>query len=211
MSGTRTGATARGIARRDSIIDAAVRLWAKKGYDATGIADICTEADIGKGALYHHVGSKEDILFEIHNRFVDPMLVYGEEILDADLTPSEALTQLGHRLLTEIANNREECSIFIREYIVLSDERFQVVREKRRKFAAMVSELIERGIKKGEFEDIPVNLATHAFLALHNHVYAWIREGKGFSPDEIADVFDRIFLKGIQKVPNSVSASSGTA
>ena len=64
MTNPRGGTTSRGAARRDSIVDAAVRLWAKKGYDATGIADICREADIGKGALYHHVGSKEDILFK---------------------------------------------------------------------------------------------------------------------------------------------------
>lgn len=195
----RGGITSRGVARRDSIIDAAVRLWAQNGYDATGIADICREAGIGKGALYHHVGSKEDILFEIHNRFVDPMLVYGAEILNADLTPSEALTQLGHRLLTEIADNRDECSIFIREYIALSDERFETVRAKRREFSSMVSELIQRGIDAGEFEEVPVELATHAFLALHNHVYAWIRQGRGSSPSEIADVFDRIFLYGIRK------------
>jgi AcrR family transcriptional regulator len=199
MANPRGGTTSRGAARRDSIIDAAVRLWAKKGYDATGIADICREADIGKGALYHHVGSKEDILFEIHNRFVDPMLVYGAEILEADLTPSEALTQLGHRLLAEIAAHRDECSIFIREYIALSDERFEIVREKRREFSSMVSTLIQRGIDAGEFEDLPVALATQAFLALHNHVYAWIRSGRGMSPEEIADVFDRIFLNGIKK------------
>jgi AcrR family transcriptional regulator len=198
-SKVRGGITPKGVARRDSIIDAAVRLWARNGYDATGIADICREAEIGKGALYHHVGSKEDILFEIHNRFVDPMLVYGAEILAADLTPSEALTRLGHRLLSEIARNRDECSIFIREYIALSDERFDTVRAKRRRFSAMVSELIQRGIDRGEFEDVPVVLATHAFLALHNHVYAWIRQGRGSSPAEIADVFDRIFLNGIRK------------
>jgi AcrR family transcriptional regulator len=196
---TRQTPTARGLARRDEIIDAAVRLWARRGYDATGIADVCREAGIGKGALYHHVGSKEDILFEIHNRFVDPMLEYGNEILASDLTPSEALAALGHRLIHTIAANSDECAIFIREYIALSDERFETVRVKRRAFGAIVSELVQRGIDQGEFEPVPVDLATHAFLALHNHIYAWLRADGDFTPDQVADVFDRIFLSGIRR------------
>jgi AcrR family transcriptional regulator len=201
------GPTARGMARRDEIIDAAVRLWAKRGYDATGIADVCEEANIGKGALYHHVGSKEDILFEIHNRFVDPMVQYGRELLESELAPAAAITALGHRLIQTIASNRDECAIFIREYIALSSERFESVREKRREFARIVSELILRGIDAGEFDDqIPVDLATHAFLALHNHVYAWLREDGELKPDEVADVFDRIFLSGIRQSGTSPSA-----
>lgn len=198
--------TERGIARRDEIIDAAVRLWAKRGYDATGIADVCAEANIGKGALYHHVGSKEDILFEIHNRFVDPMIAYGQDLLNAEMPASEAITALGHRLIDTIATHRDECAIFIREYIALSQDRFESVRAKRREFSRIVSELIRRGIDEGEFDDIPVDLATHAFLALHNHVYAWLRPDGAFSPDDVADIFDRIFLSGIRR-PDAAAAN----
>jgi TetR/AcrR family transcriptional regulator, cholesterol catabolism regulator len=193
-----TNPTARGVARSEEIIDAAVRLWARRGYDATGIADVCAEAKIGKGALYHHVNSKEDILFEIHNRFVDPMLEYGRALLSSEMAPGEALTALGHRQIATIAQNRDECAIFIREYIALSDERFRTVRAKRREFSGIVSDLISRGIAAGEFDDVPVDLATHAFLALHNHVYAWLRSDGTLTPAEVADVFDRIFLKGIK-------------
>jgi AcrR family transcriptional regulator len=204
--------TERGKARRDEIIDAAVRLWARRGYDATGIADVCAEAKIGKGALYHHVGSKEDILFEIHNRFVDPMVDYGHELLRAEgMTSTEAITALGHRLIETIASNSDECAIFIREYIALSSERFETVRAKRREFSRIVSELIRRGIDAGEFDDIPVDLATHAFLALHNHVYAWLRADGAFTPDDVADVFDRIFLNGIRRVDGPAAASRRTS
>jgi AcrR family transcriptional regulator len=197
-------ATERGNARREEIIDAAVRLWASRGYDATGIADVCVEANIGKGALYHHVGSKEDILFEIHNRFVDPMVSYGRELLVADMSASEAITALGHRLIQTIATHRDECAIFIREYIALSSDRFETVRAKRREFSRIVSELIRRGIDAGEFDDIPVDLATHAFLALHNHVYAWLRADGAFTPEDVADIFDRIFLNGIRRSVDGV-------
>lgn len=202
--------TARGRERREEIVDVAVRLWARRGYHAVGIADVCKEANIGKGALYHHIGSKEDILFEIHNRFVDPMIQYGNELLAEDGSPAVALTALGHRLIQTIAANRDECAIFIREYISLSEERFEQVRAKRRAFHGIVAELIQRGIKTGEFDDVPVDLATHAFLALHNHVYAWMRPDGPVTPEEVADLFDRIFLSGISKAKRG-STSPNTA
>ena len=47
------------------IIDVALKLLIKKGYDKTTVADIIKEADLSKGGLYHHFKSKEDILSEI--------------------------------------------------------------------------------------------------------------------------------------------------
>jgi hypothetical protein len=126
------------------------------------------------------------------------------------MSSSEAITALGHRLIQTIATNSDECAIFIREYIALSSDRFETVRAKRREFSRIVSELIRRGVDSGEFDDIPVDLATHAFLALHNHVYAWLRPDGAFTPDDVADVFDRIFLSGIRRSDNG-QPSKGAA
>ena len=45
-------------ARRDSIIDTSAQVFARRGYHATGITELCTAHDLGKGALYHYIGSK---------------------------------------------------------------------------------------------------------------------------------------------------------
>jgi hypothetical protein len=79
----------------------------------------------------------------------------------------------------------------------LGPERLRLVRAKRREFAEIVSTLIDRGIDDGEFKAVPVGLATQAFLALHNYVYTWMREGGEFGPGDVADLFDGIFLDGI--------------
>ncbi|MCW2688736.1 MAG: regulatory protein TetR [Mycobacterium sp.] len=183
--------------RREEIIAAAAHLWAARGYHAVGIAELCNVTGIGKGAFYHHVGSKEEILFEIHNRFVDPMLVYGRDILDADLPPYEALRSLGQRSILNIAVHREHCAVFIREMMALGPERLEQVRSKRREFRDIVAELLQRGVDSGEFKPVPVGIATQAFLALHNYVYTWMREDGEFTPEDIAEIFDRIFLEGI--------------
>jgi len=48
-------------ARRESIIDTSARLFAANGYHATGINELCDANELGKGALYHYIGSKEGL------------------------------------------------------------------------------------------------------------------------------------------------------
>jgi len=53
---------------RDRIVLAAARLFARKGYSGTSIADISREVDMTKGALYHHFAGKEAIFYAVVDR-----------------------------------------------------------------------------------------------------------------------------------------------
>lgn len=50
------------------ILDVSTRLFSEKGYDDTSLQDIINETKLSKGAIYHHFGSKEEILKAIFHR-----------------------------------------------------------------------------------------------------------------------------------------------
>lgn len=50
---------------RQTLIEAGITLIAEKGYDGASISDIATKAEVTKGALYYHFGSKENFVLEI--------------------------------------------------------------------------------------------------------------------------------------------------
>ena len=50
---------------RRTLIEAGIKLIAEKGYDGASIGDIAAYADVTKGAVYYHFGSKEDFVIEI--------------------------------------------------------------------------------------------------------------------------------------------------
>ncbi len=50
------------------ILDVSTRLFSEKGYDDTSLQDIINETKLSKGGIYHHFGSKEDILKAIFHR-----------------------------------------------------------------------------------------------------------------------------------------------
>jgi AcrR family transcriptional regulator len=50
---------------RNRIVQSALKLFADKGYEATGVAEICETSDVSKGAFYHHFPSKQAIFLEL--------------------------------------------------------------------------------------------------------------------------------------------------
>jgi AcrR family transcriptional regulator len=196
-----TGVRATSAVRREEIIAAAVKLWARHGYHATSVTDLCEATGLGKGALYHHIGSKEEVLFEIHTRFVDPMLEIGREVLVSDLSARQKLERIGEELLELIARYQDYVTVFYREFNSLSKDRLQSVRAKRREFEQIIDKIIAEGVAAGEFRDLPVHLTTLAFLGMHNYTYAWFQPTGQMSSEVIARYFGTVFLDGLSVSP----------
>ena len=82
-------------ARRQAIVDTSARIFARQGYHATGITELCAANDLGKGALYHYIGSKEELLVAIHDRVMDEVMAGAERVDRAGGLPSTQLAMLG--------------------------------------------------------------------------------------------------------------------
>src|SRR5208283_4540159 len=85
--------------RRQAIIDTSAPVFARRGYHATGIMDLCAANDLGKGALYHYIGSKEEILAAIHHRVMDEVMLGADRVAEVGGSPSQQLAMLGSELL----------------------------------------------------------------------------------------------------------------
>src|SRR5215217_8541567 len=89
-------------ARRDTIVDTSAKVFAQQGYHASGIAELCTVNGLGKGAFYHYIGSKEELLAAIHDRVMDEVMIGADRVADAGGSPSQQLAELGRELLDVI-------------------------------------------------------------------------------------------------------------
>jgi len=81
--------------KRLNILEAAIKLFSKKGYFLTSMQEIATECNISKGSLYNHFSSKEDLLIQVFKYNHDKMVRSAKYIdIDISLTPKEKLTQM---------------------------------------------------------------------------------------------------------------------
>jgi AcrR family transcriptional regulator len=63
--------TSRGVETQHAILNTALELFSKNGYDATSVAEICESAKVSKGAFYHHFPSKQDLFLDLMRTWLE--------------------------------------------------------------------------------------------------------------------------------------------
>lgn len=185
--------------RMDEIMDAAVKLFAKKGYHATSISDISEAVGLGRGALYYYILSKEDLLWEIHKRHVDPLLEATIQLEQQSLSPEEKLREVSYKLIETITTYLPYMTVFYREIGAFSPERLANLVEKRRAYEDSIERILCEGVQNGDWEIENPRMCVLAFLGMYNWTFQWYNPQGPMQPPEIADTFFQLFLKGIQR------------
>jgi TetR/AcrR family transcriptional regulator, fatty acid metabolism regulator protein len=171
--------------KRRQILDAAVRVFARKGFHASRVGDIAEEAGVAHGLLYHYFDSKDAVLQAV---FQANWSVLQERIASVEETDEPAANQLRH-----------VTAILLRTWLHLPDVVRVVIREFGRspELAERIGELaqpieviqriIERGIAKGEFrQDVDAEVAaTVVYGGIDELLTGWVL---GRLPAEEADV-----------------------
>ncbi|HZQ87188.1 MAG TPA: TetR/AcrR family transcriptional regulator [Acidimicrobiales bacterium] len=183
--------------RREQIVDASARVFARQGYHATGLTELCAANGLGKGALYHYIGSKEELLAAIHDRVMDEVMTGADRVAAAGGAPSAQLAMLGDELLDVIHRYPDHVWVFLHEFPALTGERAEQFRTRRRDYERRVEAVLRAGVTSGEFRPLDPRLTALAWLGMHNYTYLWLRPGGRLSARDVAKPFADIFIGGI--------------
>ncbi|MEV6901643.1 TetR/AcrR family transcriptional regulator [Amycolatopsis sp. NPDC051372] len=184
-------------ANRARVIGIAAELFARNGYHGTGIAELGTAAGLGRGALYHYIGSKEAVLYSISKEQVDSMNAYAEQLLDEDLAAEELLRRMARGLLRNIAEHRSEWAVFFREYTALTGEWRDHVITARERYEGYWRQALDNGVRAKVLRQTP-RLLVKGILGMLNYTYLWYEPGGELTPDEVADMFLDALIEGIR-------------
>jgi len=194
-------------ARYQAIVDTSARVFARRGYHATGIMELCAQNELGKGALYHYIGSKEELLAAIHDRVMDEVMLGADRVAEAGGSPSQQLAMLGDELLDVIHRYPDHVWVFLHEFPALTGERAEQFRKRRRGYERRVEEVLSAGVASGEFRALEPRLTTMAWLGMHNYTYLWLKPGGALSARDVAKPFAEIFMRGITN-PTAVTPAA---
>jgi len=186
--------------RQAEIVHVAARLFAARGYHATSIQDITDATGLKRGALYHYIEGKKDLLYQIHGRFLEPLLVNVREIMARNGPPEESLIEIAELIMRDMTLYRDEITVFLHEWkIIRDDAKWVEVLAQRREMEGLVQGLLQRGCDEGVFEIKDVRLASLAFFGMMNWTYQWFDVGGHYSAHDVAVEFSNLFLHGIAR------------
>ena len=177
--------------RKQKIIDTAASLFHRKGYASTTLDDVAGELGISKAALYHYVGSKDELLSIIYTQAFENVFRDTYEISGMDLPPDEKLRLIIRNHINNIIiKDLSMFSVFFSEESQLPEKDFKKIREEKKKYTRIVEEIIAEGISQGMFKKTDPNLQAYAILGMCNWIYKWYKPEKtNYTPDQIADHF----------------------
>lgn len=178
-------------------MDTSARVFARKGFHATGVSELCVANGLGKGALYHYIGSKEALLAAIHDRVMDEVVAGADRALASSTSPAAQLAALGEELLDVIHRYPDHVWVFLHEFPALTGERAERFRRRRRAYERTVEQVLEAGIAAGELRAVDPRLTALAWLGMHNYTYLWLRSGGRLTARDVAGPFADLFLHGV--------------
>jgi AcrR family transcriptional regulator len=182
--------------KRNQVVEKAAELFDAAGYHSTGVADIAAAAGISKPTLYHYFAGKDEILFWIHEEFMDELIARQEKRARISMPPSACILELMSDML-EMTETRPGVRVFHEHLRELRDDQQQLVRDKRERYQNLVEDVIREGVASGELRALDPRLATLALFGMVNWAYQWFRPDGPLGSREIAYSFWDIFVKGL--------------
>ena len=185
--------------KRREISRIAARVFYEKSYEGASMQDIAEAVGLTKAGLYHHIGSKDELLFEIMNFGMD---ILQETVLDkakgiAD--PRERLTRTiaGHIDLIVRARD-QEITVILHENRALRGALRKKVNARKRQYIEFLEEAIT-GVQKqaGGAALISPSLAAFALLGMINWLYQWYQREGPVKQVELTEAYTNFFFRGL--------------
>ncbi len=186
------------MASLDEIIAAAARVFRTKGYHAATVQDIADEVGILKGSLYHHLESKEDLLYLIVKEPIARMYQTMGEIVATDLPAPEKLRRAILAHVEAFDRHYPHLFVYLREREEMKRRFRELIKLSPKQYERFWQQILREGIKSGEFRaDLDVQVVSYGLLGMLNWLYQWYRPQGRLSVREVAEQFTAIALSGL--------------
>jgi AcrR family transcriptional regulator len=184
---------------KEKITQQSIRLFEKKGFSETSIQDIVDSLGVTKGTFYYYFSSKEELLMDIHYRYIYDLVENQQRIIESGQQGcKDKLASIVHMLIGNIDEQGASAKIFFREMKNLNEEHLGKIIPLRDQFRLNIEKLIKEGIDQGEFKsNLNPPIIALGILGVTNWSYQWFNPSGNLSSREVSGMFVDMILNGI--------------
>ncbi len=194
------------IFKRNEILDAAVKLFAEKGFDHTTLDEIAEASEFGKGTLYNYFQNKEEIYTAIlENIFSDYFEIIRESEIGTD-NLVDFIRKLTKSLFEYCAQNQYAFLVLARARHPLNGEnplkKSKIIQDQNKRISDTYQKKIEEAIKAGLIKDLDAESIKNLYRSfIFPYIYSLLfcESTKTFNSEAESEFILTVFLEGILK------------
>ena len=212
---TRTSKAAGGQKRdvlRRAILEAASRLFVKRGFGGTNLQDIADALGISRPAVYYYYKSKEDILDSLVKAVT---VVSGQQAMTLagtnDFDPIETLRRMVYSHAKWLLEHPLEFRVLERTENVLPSRVRRTHDKGKRALLDNFARAIERGIDLGHLRPLDARVASLAIIGMCSWTAWWFKPDGRLSVSEIAQTIADISVGGLRQSDHALPPAFGLA
>jgi TetR/AcrR family fatty acid metabolism transcriptional regulator len=188
--------------KHKKIIQAAIKVFARKGFYNARVSEIAKEADVADGTIYLYFKNKDDILISLFEEEMRKIIDNMKEDLAKHKDPIDKIRRFASNHLSLITKNQDLAEVLQVELRQSSKFMREYVKDHYMEFLNIFASIIKEGQEQGIFrEDINTGIAKRAFFgALDEMGRYWVLSTtRKHSIAESAKQISEIFIRGILK------------
>ena len=183
------------------ILDAAVAVFAERGFHSARVSDIASRAGVADGTVYLYFRNKEEILMAAINSAFDGFMTHARAEVEALPSPVEKLRRLAYLHLEALGSNRNLAIVFQME--LRQSVRFlgAFSHHQMIEYLNLVRHCIRQGQQQGLLRpEMNDKIAANCFFgALDEMVTSWVLADHEYSLSQAAESVSNIILRGLEK------------
>ncbi|MDN5914699.1 MAG: TetR/AcrR family transcriptional regulator [Pseudonocardia sp.] len=193
--------TQRAAVTTGSVLDAALTLFAERGYHGTAVSQIAAALGVRTPSLYNHMTSKQELLETIVRRTLDDVHAEFDDAVAGLDAPADQLRAAVRVYARRHATHRREALIVNRDTTSLAEPALSRMRQRRRDHETATRAVISRGIEDGSFSVGNAGLASFAILEMSVSIARWFREDGPRTAEQVADEYAEFALRVVRYRP----------
>ncbi len=185
--------------KRESILRAATRVFARNGYFNSKVADIARQADVADGTVYLYFKSKEEILHSIFDQNMAEAIAAGRLLIEKLRDPGEKLRRIAMLHLERLGADRDLAVVFQIELRGSTKFMQEFSAAGFAEYLGLLRQTFEEGQRSGVFrKDLNAKLVSKIlFGALDEMATNWIISKRNYKLEPMAEVVMDVFLNGV--------------
>ncbi|MFN8530493.1 MAG: TetR/AcrR family transcriptional regulator [Anaerolineae bacterium] len=182
---------------RGKILDAAMDVFANKGYHDASVDEIVEASGTSKGSVYFHFPNKQKLFLALLDKFADLLERRILEAIAHEETPVRRASAALEAFMSTFGKYRPFAKILLIQAVGLGsafeEKRLQVYD----RFAALVKTYLDQAVREGDIAPIDTNIAAYAWMgAINEVVIRWVYTGQP-DPNRILSALRPMLLRSV--------------